>query len=60
MDIDKRKLKIVGNFAKRMLDANDIKCNFVMTEDLKTAVKDAGFVRFCAVTNTGGKIRGQD
>jgi len=44
MDIDKRKLKIVGNFAKRMLDANDIKCKFVMTEDLKTAVKDADFV----------------
>jgi len=44
MDIDKRKLKIVGNFAKRMLDANDIKCNFVMTKDLKTAVEDAGFV----------------
>ncbi|GAI29436.1 unnamed protein product, partial [marine sediment metagenome] len=44
MDLDKRKLKIVGNFAKRMLDANDIKCKFVMTEDLKTAVKDADFV----------------
>ena len=44
MDIDKRKLKIVGNFAQRMLDANDIKCKFVMTEDLKTAVKDADFV----------------
>jgi len=44
MDIDNRKLKIVGNFAKRMLDTNDIKCNFVMTEDLKTAVKDADFV----------------
>jgi len=44
MDIDKRKLKIVGNFAKRILDANDIKCKFVMTEDLKTAVKDADFV----------------
>ncbi len=44
MDIDKRKLEIVGNFAKRMLDANDIKCKFVLTEDLKTAVKDADFV----------------
>jgi 6-phospho-beta-glucosidase len=44
MDIDKRKLKIVGNFAKRMLDANDVKCKFVMTEDLKTAVKDADFL----------------
>ena len=44
MDIDKRKLKIVGNFAQRMLDANDIKCKFVMTEDLKTAVKDADFL----------------
>jgi len=44
MDIDKHKLEIVGNFAKRMLDANDIKCKFVLTEDLKTAVKDADFV----------------
>lgn len=44
MDIDKCKLGIVGNFAKRMLDANNINCEFVMTEDLKTAVKDADFV----------------
>lgn len=44
MDIDERKLKIVGNFAQKMLDANDIKCKFVMTENLKTAVKDADFV----------------
>jgi 6-phospho-beta-glucosidase len=44
MDIDNRKLKIVGNFAKRMLDANDVKCKFVMTEDLKAAIKDADFV----------------
>ena len=44
MDIDRRKLGIVGKFVKRMLDANDIKCKFVMTEDLKTAVKDADFV----------------
>jgi 6-phospho-beta-glucosidase len=44
MDIDKRKLEIVGSLAKRMLDANDIKCKFIITEDLKTAVKDADFV----------------
>ncbi|GAJ22113.1 unnamed protein product, partial [marine sediment metagenome] len=44
MDIDKRKLEIVGNLAKRMLNANSINCEFVMTEDLKTAVKDADFV----------------
>jgi len=44
MDIDRRKLGIVGKFVKRMLDANDIKCKFVMTEDLKTVVKDADFV----------------
>jgi len=44
MDIDECKLKIVGNFAQKMLDANDIKCKLVMTEDLKTAVKDADFV----------------
>ena len=44
MDIDKRKLEIVGNLAKRMLNANGINCEFVMTEDLKTAVKDADFV----------------
>jgi 6-phospho-beta-glucosidase len=44
MDIDRRKLGIVGKFVKRMLDANDIKCKFVMTEDLKTAVKNADFV----------------
>jgi len=44
MDIDKHKLEIVGNFAKKMLDANNIKCKFVITENLKTAIKDTDFV----------------
>jgi 6-phospho-beta-glucosidase len=44
MDIDERKLNIVGNLAKRMLDEGGVKCEFVLTMDLKIAVENADFV----------------
>lgn len=44
MDIDKVKLEVVGGLAKRMLDANDMDCSFIMTNKLETALMDADFV----------------
>jgi 6-phospho-beta-glucosidase len=44
MDIDREKMNIVGNLAKRILNANDMECVTVMTGDLKTALKDADFI----------------
>ena len=44
MDIDKRKLEIVGDLAKRMVSHAGLDCNAYLTEDYDTALKDADFV----------------
>ncbi|MGL4372680.1 MAG: 6-phospho-beta-glucosidase [Turicibacter sp.] len=44
MDIDERKLSIVGELCKRMLEAADIKCEFKMTMDLDEALVNSQFV----------------
>lgn len=44
MDIDLEKLQIVGSLAKRMLDSRNIKCEFVLTMDLLSAIENADFV----------------
>ena len=44
MDIDMEKLDIVGKLSMRMLDANGMKTETVMTGDLEEALRDADFV----------------
>jgi 6-phospho-beta-glucosidase len=44
MDIDEHKMGIVSSLVKRMMDANDYKCEIVLTTDLQEAIKDADFV----------------
>lgn len=44
MDIDERKLNIVGSLAKRQIEAAGLDCNVVLTTDLDESLKDANFV----------------
>lgn len=44
MDIDSRKLTIVGNLCKRMITAAELGCEVVLTEDLDSALISADFV----------------
>lgn len=44
MDIDMEKMKIVAGLAKRMLDANQMDCRLVLTQDLDEAIEGADFV----------------
>ncbi|MCL1882911.1 MAG: 6-phospho-beta-glucosidase [Defluviitaleaceae bacterium] len=44
MDIDSRKLNIVGNLAQRMVKHSGIDCKVVLTEDYDTALNGASFV----------------
>ncbi|NOV01578.1 6-phospho-beta-glucosidase [Paenibacillus planticolens] len=44
MDIDERKLHIVGSLCQRMIQASGMPCKVVMTQDLDEALKDASFV----------------
>ncbi|MDF2987234.1 MAG: glycoside hydrolase family 4 [Eubacterium sp.] len=44
MDIDTRKLNIVGGLCGRMIAAAGINCNITLTEDLNTALINADFV----------------
>jgi len=44
MDIDSRKLNIVGNLTERMVKHAGLDCNVVLTEDYDTALVDADFV----------------
>ncbi|MFD2614115.1 6-phospho-beta-glucosidase [Paenibacillus gansuensis] len=44
MDIDERKLSIVGNLSERMIEAAGLSCRVVKTDNLDTALTDADFV----------------
>ncbi len=44
MDIEDRKLNIVGGLAKRMIEHADMGCKVVLTKDLDEALKGASFV----------------
>jgi 6-phospho-beta-glucosidase len=44
MDIDKRKLEIVGSLAKRMVEHGGLKCGVTITQDLDKAIDNADFV----------------
>ncbi|WP_314591316.1 6-phospho-beta-glucosidase [Paenibacillus terrigena] len=44
MDIDDRKLKIVGSLCERMIQAANLSCRVVMTQNLDEALRDASFV----------------
>jgi len=44
MDIDGNRLNIVGSLSKRMLDANEMGCELLLTGDLQTALTDADFI----------------
>jgi 6-phospho-beta-glucosidase len=44
MDIDERKLNIVGGLCKRMVEAVNLDCKVVLTQDLDEAIKGADFV----------------
>ncbi|WP_268794530.1 family 4 glycosyl hydrolase [Paenibacillus sp. DMB20] len=44
MDIDTRKLDIVGSLCERMIQAEDMTCRVIKTQDLDEALKDASFV----------------
>ncbi len=44
MDIDQRKLEIVGNLSKRMVEKAGLKINTVLTENLQEALEQADFV----------------
>ena len=44
MDIDDRKLNIVGNLAKRMVEHANLGCKFVLTKDYDEALMNADFV----------------
>ncbi len=51
MDIDERKLNIVGGLCKRMIEAAGLQTNVVLTQDLDEAIKDCKFV--CAQIRVG-------
>lgn len=44
MDIDERKLTIVGNLAKRMIEAANINCKVVLTASYQEALVNASYV----------------
>ncbi|NOU74435.1 6-phospho-beta-glucosidase [Paenibacillus sp. LMG 31458] len=44
MDIDTRKLDIVGKLCERMIQAANIPCRVILTENLDEALQDADFV----------------
>lgn len=44
MDIDERKLTIVGGLCKRMIEAANLPCKVVMTMDYEEALQNADFV----------------
>jgi len=44
MDIDRKKMEIVGAFTERILRKSSLACKVVMTEDLEIAIKDADYV----------------
>jgi 6-phospho-beta-glucosidase len=44
MDIDSKRLEIVGGFAKRMVAAKDAPFEVVLTTDRRAAVKDASYI----------------
>ncbi|SMF86949.1 6-phospho-beta-glucosidase [Paenibacillus uliginis N3/975] len=44
MDIDARKLETVGKLCERMIQAEQIPCRVIMTQDLDEALLDADFV----------------
>jgi len=44
MDIDEKKLNIVGSLCKRMIESAGLNCNVVLTKSLEEAVKNADFV----------------
>jgi 6-phospho-beta-glucosidase len=44
MDIDSRKLNIVGNLTERMVKHSGLNCKVVLTEDFDVALADADFV----------------
>ena len=44
MDIEDRKLNIVGGLAKRMIEHSDLKCEVKLTKDLDEAIDGASFV----------------
>ncbi|KQX48430.1 6-phospho-beta-glucosidase [Paenibacillus sp. Root444D2] len=44
MDIDARKLNIVGKLCERMIQAANIPCRVILTENLDEALQDADFV----------------
>src|SRR5260370_42372749 len=44
MDIDAQRLKVVGGFAQRMVEANGSPFKIVLTTDQREAVKDASYV----------------
>ena len=44
MDIDDRKLSIVGNLAKRMIEHSELNCKVVLTKDYEEALMNAEFV----------------
>ncbi|MGO4274370.1 6-phospho-beta-glucosidase, partial [Paenibacillus sp. TAF58] len=44
MDIDARKLDIVGKLCERMIQAANIPCRVILTENLDEALQDADFV----------------
>ncbi len=51
MDIDRRKLEIVGGLCKRMAEHAGLNCKVVLTMDLDEALTDASFV--CAQIRVG-------
>lgn len=44
MDIDDRKLGIVGGLCERMIKAENIECKFILTKNLDFALDGADFV----------------
>ncbi len=44
MDIDQRKLEIVGDLCRRMVEKSALKMNFVVTQNLQEALDQADFV----------------
>src|SRR5258708_13543640 len=44
MDIDAQRLKVVGGFAQRMVEANGWRFKIVLATDQREAVKDASYV----------------
>jgi len=44
MDIDSKRLEIVGNFAKRMADKQDSAFKIILSEDQEEAIRDTSYV----------------